>query len=122
MRTPISVRALTADEQQTLPEGWRSSEAFVLRRCQILLARARGQTARVIAEPLGCDDQTGRNTIQAFHTRGLTALGGGHRPPSGRRMRRSTPGTASRGVRCCPRVHAPLAIPPACGPCPERPR
>ena len=52
----------------------RSSEAFVLRRCQILLASARGQTARVIAATLGCDDQTVRHTIQAFHTRGLTAL------------------------------------------------
>jgi transposase len=52
----------------------RASEAFVLRRCQILLASARGQTARVIAETLGCDDQPVRNTIQAFHTRGLTAL------------------------------------------------
>jgi transposase len=74
MRKPIAVRALTADEQQTLQEGLRSSEACVLRRCQILRASARGQTARVIAETLGCDDQTVRTTIQAFHTRGLTAL------------------------------------------------
>jgi transposase len=74
MRKPIAVRALTADEQQTLQEGLRSSEACVLRRCQILRASARGQTARVIAETLGCDDQTVRHTIQAFHTRGLTAL------------------------------------------------
>jgi transposase len=74
MRNPIYVRALTADEQQTLQEGLRSSDAFVLRRCQILLASARGQTARVIAETLGCDDQTVRNAIHAFNTTGLTAL------------------------------------------------
>jgi DNA-binding NarL/FixJ family response regulator len=61
MRKPIFIRPLTEDEQQTLQEGLRSSNAFVLRRCQLLLASARGQTARVIAETLGCDDQTVRN-------------------------------------------------------------
>ena len=52
----------------------RSSTAFGLRRCQILLASARGQTARVIGETLGCDDQTVRNAIHTFHTTGLAAL------------------------------------------------
>src|SRR5262249_33277773 len=51
-----------------------SSNAFVLRRCQILLASARGQTARVIGEALGCDDQTVRNVLHAFNTQGLAAL------------------------------------------------
>jgi transposase len=74
MRKPIYIRPLTEDEQQTLQEGLRSSNAFVLRRCQILLASARGQTARVIAEALGCDDQTVRNALQAFNTQGLAAL------------------------------------------------
>ena len=74
MRKPIFIRPLTEDEQQTLQEGLRSSNAFVLRRCQILLASARGQTARVIAETLGCDDQTVRNVIHAFNTQGLAAL------------------------------------------------
>ena len=74
MRKPIYVRALTADELQALQEGLRSSDAFVLRRCQILLASARGQTARVIGETLGCDDQTVRNAIHAFNIRGLAAL------------------------------------------------
>ena len=74
MRKPIYVRSLTTDELQTLQEGLRSSDAFVLRRCQILLASARGQTARVIGETLGCDDQTVRNAIHAFNTRGLPAL------------------------------------------------
>jgi transposase len=73
MRKPIYVRPLTATEQHTLQEGLRSSNAFMLRRCQILLASARGQHARVIAESLGCDDQTVRNAIQAFNARGLAA-------------------------------------------------
>jgi transposase len=62
------------DEQQALQEGLRSSNAFVLRRCQILLASARGQTARVIAESLGCDDQTVRNVLHTFNTHGLACL------------------------------------------------
>src|SRR3954463_3562959 len=74
MRKPIYIRALTAGEQQTLEEGLRSPNAFVLRRCQILLASARGQTARVIGEALGCDNQTVRNAIHTFNTTGLTAL------------------------------------------------
>jgi transposase len=74
MRTPIYIRPLTLDEQQILQEGLRSSDAFVLRRCQLLLASARGQTARVIAETLGCDDQTVRNVIHAFTTQGLACL------------------------------------------------
>jgi transposase len=74
MRKPIYIRPLTENEQQTLQEGLRSSNAFVLRRCQILLASARGQTARVIGEALGCDDQTVRNALHAFNIQGLTAL------------------------------------------------
>lgn len=74
MRKPIYIRALTEDEQQTLQEGLRSPNAFVLRRCQMLLASSRGQTARVIGEALGCDDQTIRNVLHAFNTQGLAAL------------------------------------------------
>jgi transposase len=68
------IRPLTKDDQHTLQEGLRSSNAFVLRRCQILLASARGQTARLIGEALGCDDQTVRNVLHAFNTHGLSAL------------------------------------------------
>src|SRR5215467_1524354 len=74
MRKPIYIRSLTTDELQTLQEGLRSSNAFVLRRCQILLASARGQTARVIGETLGCDDQTVRNVLHTFNTQELAAL------------------------------------------------
>jgi len=85
---------LTADALQTLQEGLRSSEACTWRRCQLLLARARGQTARVIAEPLGCDDQTVRHAIYAFNTIGLTALprrsSAPQRPPPYRLPQRPT--------------------------------
>ena len=74
MRKPIYIRSLTEDEQQALQEGLRSPNAFVLRRCQMLLARARGQTARVISETLGGDDQTVRNVLHAFNPQGLAAL------------------------------------------------
>ena len=94
MRKPLFIRPLTEDEQHTLHEGLRSSNAFVLRRCQILLASARGQTARVIAETLGCDDQTVRNVISAFHTHGLAVL---TRRSSAPRRR---PHAAFDGPRC----------------------
>ena len=74
MRKPIFIRALTPDEQHALDAGLRATDSFTLRRCQILLASSRGQHARLIAENLGCDDQTVRNAIHAFNTRGLAAL------------------------------------------------
>jgi transposase len=53
----------------------------VLRRSQILLASARGESAPQIARQLGCDDQTVRNAIVAFNTRGLAALQPGSSRP-----------------------------------------
>jgi transposase len=40
----------------------------------MLLASAAGQTTTTIADTLHCNDQTVRNAIHAFHTRGLAAL------------------------------------------------
>ncbi len=74
MRKPLLVRTLTDEERQQLEAGLRSSEAFVLRRCQILLASARGQHAPAIAEVVGCDDETVRDVIKAFNARGLAVL------------------------------------------------
>jgi Winged helix-turn helix len=82
MRPPIFVRPLTDAERQALTAGQRSSAAFVLRRCQILLASARGERAPRIAEQLGCDDQSVLTAVQAFTARGLAALQpGSSRPP-----------------------------------------
>jgi transposase len=79
MRAPIFVRPLTEDERQQVEAGLRSSDAFVLRRSQILLASARGERAATIARQVGCDDQTVREALHAFNTRGLAALRPGSR-------------------------------------------
>ena len=74
MQTPLFVRPLRADERAALETGLRSPSAFTLRRCQILLASAAGQSTTTIARHLHGTDQTVRNTIHAFHQRGLAAL------------------------------------------------
>jgi len=81
MRTPIFVRLLADNERDTVTAGLRSADAFTLRRCQILLASARGERAPQIAAHLGCDDQTVRNAIHAFNRSGLDALTEGSSRP-----------------------------------------
>jgi transposase len=81
MRTPIFIRPLTQDEREQIQAGLRSSDAFVLRRCQILLASARGERAIAIAKQLGCDDQTVRNVIHGFNATGLSVLQEGSSRP-----------------------------------------
>jgi transposase len=73
MRKPIFVRPISDEERETLEAGLRSSDAFVLRRCQILLASDRGENAYQIARSLGCDSQTARNAIHKFNNEGLEA-------------------------------------------------
>lgn len=73
------VRPLTDDERRQLEAGLRSSDAFVLRRSQMLLASARGERAPAIALQVGCDDQSVRNAIHAFNATGLAALRPGSR-------------------------------------------
>ena len=74
MRPPIFVRPLTDAERTVVTAGLRSKDTFVLRRCQILLASARGERAPRIAEQVGCDDQTVLDALHAFNARGLPAL------------------------------------------------
>jgi transposase len=81
MRPPIFVRPLTDAERTALTAGLRSPDAFVLRRCQILLASARGERAPRIAEHLGCDDQTVLDALHAFNAHGLPALRKGSSRP-----------------------------------------
>jgi hypothetical protein len=57
MRPPIFVRTLSEEEREALEEGLRSSEAFVLRRCQILLASAGGEIAPQIAKTWAADSK-----------------------------------------------------------------
>jgi transposase len=81
MKHPVYVRPLEDAERSQLVAGLRSSDAFVHRRAQILLASARGEQAPAIARHLGCDPQTVRNAIAAFNTRGLAALRKGSSRP-----------------------------------------
>ena len=74
MRTPIYVRDLTAEEQQTVTAGLRSKDGFRLRRCQIIAASARKERVPAIARTLGCDEQTVRNVIHAFSAQGVAVL------------------------------------------------
>jgi hypothetical protein len=74
MPKPIFVRPFTDGERLAIEQGLRSSDAFTLRRCQILLASARRDTPAVIAAQLSCGDQTVRNAIHAFNTRSLSSL------------------------------------------------
>src|ERR687895_1998134 len=66
MKPPMYVGHLPSDEQRRLEKGLRSRDAFELRRCQILLASARGGRPSQIAAHLGCTPQTVRNTIRAY--------------------------------------------------------
>jgi Winged helix-turn helix len=115
MRKPLYIRPWLTDERQTLQEGWRSSDACVLRRCHILLASARGQTARVIAETLGGDDQTVRHALHAFKARGLAALRPGSSVPQRPPPAAFTPPNANRGVPSCTSARAPVATLPVGG-------
>ena len=73
MRPPIFVRDLRVDGREQVEAALRTTEAFTLRRAQIVLASDRGEWVPAIAEHLGCGEQTVRNAIHAFNARGLGA-------------------------------------------------
>jgi len=74
MRPPIFVRTLTEEGRQALENGLRSPDASVLRRCQMLVASARGERAPRLAEPPGCDDRAVLDALHAFNASGLTCV------------------------------------------------
>lgn len=74
MQAPLYVRRFTDEERAAIEAGRRSSQGFTVRRCQVLLASAQGQSTTTIARLMGCNDQTVRNAIHDFHQRGLGAL------------------------------------------------
>src|SRR3954451_1494396 len=74
MKPPLFVRTLTPEELRAIHAGLRSPVAFTLRRCQVLLASARGQRPAQIAHTLGCAVQTVRNALRAFAAEGLACL------------------------------------------------
>lgn len=81
MQAPLFVRPPTDSEQQALAAGLRSADAFTLRRCQIVLASARGERVPVIARALGCSEQAVRNALHAFSEHGVAALAEGSSRP-----------------------------------------
>jgi transposase len=80
-QAPLLVHPPTDEERQALAAGLRSGDACPLRRCQIVLASARGEHTPAIARSLGCSDQTVRNAIRAFHAHGVAALRKGSSRP-----------------------------------------
>lgn len=69
------VRELTTEEYQTIKAGLRSSSAFTVRRCQILLLSADERLKPgEIGQHLRCSDQCVRDAIRAFEVEGLTYL------------------------------------------------
>jgi DNA-binding CsgD family transcriptional regulator len=86
MKPPMYIRPLTSEERQQLEAGLRSSDAVTLRRCQILLASARGQRPAQIARQLSCATQSVRHAIHAFHHRGLASRHAQSRRPKRTRL------------------------------------
>jgi transposase len=81
MQAPLLVRPPTEEERRALAAGLRSADAFTLRRCQVVVASARGERVPAIARALGCSEQTVRNAIHAFDEGGVAALTAGSSRP-----------------------------------------
>jgi hypothetical protein len=73
-RPPSVVRPLTEEERQAREQGLRSKDAFVLRRCQIRLASARGARAPRSAAYVGSDDQTVLDALHACNATGRACV------------------------------------------------
>jgi hypothetical protein len=74
MKPALFIRPLTDAERQALRQGLRSPDAFTLRRCQVLLASAAGQTPAAIAAAVGLSSQAVRDALRAFAAEGLACL------------------------------------------------
>src|SRR5437764_954591 len=71
---PLYVRALTDAEREALEAALRSSDAFVLRGAQILLASARREPVSSIAPRVGFSGQAVRQVIHIFNHEGVAVL------------------------------------------------
>jgi len=74
MKPPMFVREITPSEISELKAALRSSQAFALRRAQIILASAEAYRPSQIAQQVGCAVQTVRNVIKAFNQEGTACL------------------------------------------------
>ena len=71
----LYAREITAEERPEIEQGLRSSSAFTVRRCQILLMSADEHLKpREIAKRLKCSDQCVRDAIRAFMAEGVACL------------------------------------------------
>jgi len=71
----LYVREITEAERRELEQGLRSSSAFTVRRCQILLISVDEQLKSwEIGERLRCSDQCVRDAIRAFGAEGVRCL------------------------------------------------
>ena len=83
MHPPLVVREPSDAGRARLAAALRASDAFTVRRAQIVLASAAGRRPRTIARDLRCAVQTVRNGVRAFNAGGLAALtAGSSRPKS----------------------------------------
>jgi hypothetical protein len=73
LQAPLFVRPPTDEEGPTLTAGLRSADAFTVRRCQCVVASARGDHVPAIARALGCCEPPVRAAIHAFPRDGVTA-------------------------------------------------
>lgn len=66
MKAPMYLGPLSTQQRQRLESGLHARDGFEVRRCQILLASARGERPSQIAAHVGCTAQTVRNTLRAY--------------------------------------------------------
>src|SRR4051812_39220076 len=81
MHALIFVREPGDAERARLGAALRASDAFTVRRAQVVLSGAEGRRPRAIARELRCAAQTVRNGIRAFNAAGLAALTAGSSRP-----------------------------------------
>src|SRR5215216_3090190 len=74
MHPPIFVRELNDPERVRLEAALRASDAFTVRRAQIVSLSADGRRPREIACGLRCAVQIVRNGIRAFNATGVASL------------------------------------------------
>lgn len=74
MPKSLTVRPLNPEERAALEAGRQSPDGFTVRRSQIILASATGQTPPAIAQIIGCSRQNVCLVIHDFETRGLDFL------------------------------------------------
>ena len=90
--TSVFVRFLTPEERQQMEVGLRAADAFLVRRCQLVLASEYGAGVPRIARQVGCSEQAVRHVVHAFNTQGVACLQRGSSRPHTTRERLGSEG------------------------------